>query len=113
MATIQQQRGGRVEGAEERRGKFTGSENLPEATVTTETEAERGRELQEMYIICASYSHIRGLEPPGTTALHHTEVFSSRRWRNPNLKAKKGTPFAHTPKCPSDSVIINGRNKWK
>lgn len=41
MATIQQQRGGRVEGAAERRGKFTGSENLPEATVTTETGTQR------------------------------------------------------------------------
>lgn len=66
-----------------------------------------------MYIICASYSHIRGLEPLSITALHHIEVFSSastRRWRNPNLKAKKGTPLippnAHSP--PS-SEEISGR----
>lgn len=43
MATIQQQRGGMLEGAEERRGKFMGSENLPEATVTTETQREGER----------------------------------------------------------------------
>lgn len=104
MATIEQQRGGRVEGAWEGGGKVY-RECKPARSNRNhrDREAEGGRELQEMYIICASYSHIRGLEPPGAAALHHIEVFSSastRKWSNPNLKAKKGTllipPRAHS-----------------